>query len=305
MLAANRCCARLLDEKHLPGLYRVHEPPENESLLSISSWATSLGLPRWVPKRGADDLEELNIRPDAQRWMASILASGAIPAGLQGKIVRSMKKARYSPDCRGHFALGWLHYAHYTSPIRRYPDLWTHRVIKEHIKAGQVPGRWPATVRKLATHVSGREDAVVKAERSGNKCCSAWILRERLGDIFPATITGVEAMGVFVLLSEPWAEGMIHVRRMTDDFYEHDEDHMELRGKRSGRTYHLGDKIEVRLAQADPIQGWVDCEPVIQGEDGLPPPPVRRGSFQRQAQVRSNSERGVKKEQKPGRNGRR
>jgi ribonuclease R len=278
MLAANRSCARLLDEKGLPGLYRVHEPPELESLWAISTWALALGLPRWDPPRRDDGADETNVRPEAQRWLARILASGALPPGLQGKVVRSMKKARYSPDCRGHFALGWVHYAHYTSPIRRYPDLWTHRVIKEHLRIGEVPGRWPATVRRLSTHISAREDAVVKAERSGNKCCAAWILRERLGEEFSAQITGVEPIGLFVQLQDPWAEGMVHVRRMTDDFYMHDPERMELKGRSSGKVFHIGDRIRVRLAQADPIQGWVDFDPVPEDGGALPPAPSRPGA---------------------------
>lgn len=279
MLAANRCCARLLDDKSLPGLYRVHEPPEQESLFQISNWATTLDLPKWMPSRRAE-AEENNLRPRVQEWLGAILASGAIPTGLQGKIIRSMKKARYSPDCRGHFALGWLHYAHYTSPIRRYPDLWTHRVIKEHLKSTEVPARWTPSVRKLASHVSGREDSVVKAERSGNKCCAAWILRERLGEEFTATITGVEAVGMFVQIKSPWAEGMVHVRRMTDDFYEYNEERMELCGRRGGKVFRLGDVIQVRLAQADPVQGWVDFEPIFLDEQGLPIP-TRPGSSRR------------------------
>jgi ribonuclease R len=230
------------------------------------------------------------VRPQAQRWLAQILASGVLPPGLQGKVVRSMKKARYSPDCRGHFALGWVHYAHYTSPIRRYPDLWTHRVIKEHLKAGEVPGRWPATVRRLATHISGREDAVVKAERSGNKCCAAWILRERLGEEFSAQITGVEPIGLFVQLQDPWAEGMIHVRRMIDDFYQHDEERMELKGRSNGKVFRIGDRIRVRLAQADPIQGWVDFDPVFEDGTLLPPPSPRPGASRRGAPSRPERE---------------
>jgi len=302
MLAANRCCARLLDDKKLPGLYRVHEPPEQEALWTISAWAITLGLPRWNPSRRPEGVEEENnVRPQAQEWMAKILSSGNIPAGLQGKTVRSMKKARYSPDCRGHFALGWLHYAHYTSPIRRYPDLWTHRVIKEYLKNEQVPGHWPPMVRKIAAHISGREDSVVKSERSGIKSCAAWILRERLGEEFSAEITGVEAIGMFVLLKDPWAEGMIHVRRMTDDFYNHDEERMELKGRSNGKVYKIGDVIRVRLAQADPVQGWVDFEPVFEGQEGLPSAPVRPSSSARRSQVPGSH---VAPVGKPGRKGR-
>ena len=275
MLAANRCCAQLLDEKSLPGLYRVHEPPDNEALSVISDWASTLDLPRWSAARG-DRVDDTNLRPKAQEWLAKLLSSGILPPGLQGKAIRSMKKARYSPDCRGHFALGWLHYAHYTSPIRRYPDLWTHRVIKEHLKNGKVAARWGATVRKLATHVSTREDATVKAERSGNKCCAAWILKDRVGDVFEAEVTGVEPIGVFMLVKSPWAEGMMHVRRMTDDFYEYAEDRMELRGRRSGKVFRIGETVQVRLAQADPVQGWVDFEPDLPRDAAGNPLPAAR-----------------------------
>jgi len=194
-----------------------------------------------------------------------------------------------------------LHYAHYTSPIRRYPDLWTHRVIKEYLKNEQVPGHWAPMVRKIATHISAREDSVVKSERSGIKSCAAWILRERLGEEFSAEITGVEAIGMFVLLKDPWAEGMIHVRRMTDDFYNHDEERMELKGRSNGKVFKIGDVIRVRLAQADPVQGWVDFEPVFEGLDGLPPAPVRASSSARRSQVPGSH---VAPASKPGRKGR-
>ena len=291
MLAANRCCAKLLDEKNLPGLYRVHEPPELESIHVISDWASSLDLPRWSNARG-DKGDETNVRPMAQQWLAKLLSSGVLPPGLQGKIIRCMKKARYSPDCRGHFALGWLHYAHYTSPIRRYPDLWTHRVIKEHLRKGSIPAHWSAAVRKLGTHVSAREDATVKAERSGGKSCAAWILKDRVGDLFEAEVTGVEAMGVFLLVRSPWAEGMMHVRRMTDDFYEYLEERMELKGRRSGKSFKIGDKVTVRLAQADPVQGWVDFEPDFRDADGLPVP-ARPGATARAHDEGERTFRGV------------
>jgi ribonuclease R len=291
MLAANRCCARLLDEAMLPGLHRVHEPPEDESLSNISGWARLLGLPAWKPSRSAGDENPTNVRPLAQKWLADLLSDGKIPVPLQTKVVRSMKKARYSADCMGHFALGWTHYAHYTSPIRRYPDLWTHRVIKAHLRGQEIPARWAPNARRLATHVSGREDAVVKAERSGNKCCAAWILRERVGDLFEGRITGCEPIGVFVQLQNPWAEGMMHVKRMRDDFWEFDEQRSELVGKRSGRVLRVGDTVKVRLAQADPVQGWVDFEP---GDlpAPLPPPAPRPGATRDWAQDDRRSHHG-------------
>lgn len=260
MLAANRCCARVLDEAMLPGLHRVHEPPEEESLAKVSNWARQLGLPGWKPSKMLEE-NPTNVRPLAQKWLAELLADGKVPTQLQAKVVRSMKKARYSADCTGHFALGWTHYAHYTSPIRRYSDLWTHRVIKASLRGETLPASWGPNVRRLATHVSGREDAVVKTERSANKCCAAWILRERVGDVFEARVTGCEPIGVFVQIEHPWAEGMMHVKRMRDDFWEYDEDRSELHGKRTGKVLRVGDLIQARLVQADPVQGWVDFEP--------------------------------------------
>lgn len=262
MLAANRCCSRFLDEKMLPGLHRVHEPPEDESLANISNLARQIGLPAWKPSRMLEsESDPTNVRPLAQKWLAELLADGKVPVPLQTKVVRSMKKARYSADCTGHFALGWTHYAHYTSPIRRYSDLWTHRVIKACLRGVPLPANWAPNVRRLATHVSGREDTVVKAERSGNKCCAAWILRERVGDVFEARITGCEPIGVFVQIDHPWAEGMMHVKRMRDDFWEYDEERSELHGKRTGKVLRVGDTIQARLVQADPVKGWVDFEP--------------------------------------------
>ncbi|MCB9495426.1 MAG: RNB domain-containing ribonuclease [Fibrobacteria bacterium] len=301
MLAANRCCARLLDEAMLPGLHRVHEPPEDESLANVSSWARLLGLPAWKPSKSDSELPT-NVRPAAQQWLSELLSDGKIPVPLQTKVVRSMKKARYSADCMGHFALGWTHYAHYTSPIRRYADLWTHRVIKAHLRKEDVPARWAPNARRLATHVSGREDAVVKSERSANKCCAAWILRERVGDLFEARITGCEPIGVFVQVENPWAEGMMHVKRMRDDFWEFNEQRSELVGRRSGRVLRVGDKVTVRLAQADPVNGWVDFEPGDLPQE-MPNPAPRPGATRNWAQDDRPSRYGNRDGFRPGDHG--
>ncbi len=257
MLAANRCCAHMLDENGLSGLYRVHEPPEPETIAAIASWAASLGesLPRPPSLDGGNDL---NVRPELQSWLADLLKVEGLPLGLQAKIIRCMKKARYSTECLGHFALGWRHYSHYTSPIRRYADLWTHRVLKAFLRH-QAPGAtWDAASRRIASHISAREEAVMKTERAGVKSCIAWTLRNRAGDQFDAVITGVEPIGVFVQLKDPWAEGMIHVRNLQSDFFEHNADRMELVGMRTHRTLRMGDELRVTLLKADPLMGFID-----------------------------------------------
>jgi len=257
MLAANRCCAKELDENELSGMYRTHEPPEIETIAAIASWADTLGMNLPKPPKVSQDLAT-NLRPEIQAWLAELLKVEGLPIGLQTKIIRSMKKARYSTECMGHFALGWRHYSHFTSPIRRYADLWTHRMLKAHIRKFEPGVAWKSNSRRIATHISAREEVVMKTERSGTKSCIAWTLRNRSGDQFDAVITGVEPMGVFVQLKDPWAEGMVHVRNMHSDFYEHNPDRMELVGMRTRRVLRMGEPIRVTLLKADPVMGFVD-----------------------------------------------
>jgi ribonuclease R len=257
MLAANRCCARQVDERKLCGLYRVHEAPELETIASIASWADALGKDVSAPPRMAAEGFS-NVQPELQAWLADLLKTEGLPLGLQTKIIRCMKKARYSTECMGHFALGWRHYSHYTSPIRRYADLWTHRVLKANLHGTEPGVAWPTASRQIATHISAREEVVMKTERSTTRSCVAWTLRDRAGDQFEATVTGVEPMGVFVQVKDPYAEGMIHVRNMQCDFFEHNPDRMELVGMRTKRTLGMGDLLQVTLLKADPLAGFID-----------------------------------------------
>jgi len=266
MLAANRCCAKETDEKGLCGLYRVHEPPEAETVGAIASWAATLGED--MPRPPVETERILNVRPELQAWMAALLKIEGLPIGLQTKIIRSMKKARYSTECMGHFALGWRHYSHFTSPIRRYADLWTHRVLKAHLHHEEPGAAWEPVSRKVASHISAREEVIMKTERSSMKSCIAWTLRHRIGDQFDAVITGVEPMGVFVLLKDPWAEGMIHVRNLNSDFFEHNPDRMELVGLRTKRVLRMGDELRVTLLKADPLMGFIDFA-LAEDEDAL------------------------------------
>lgn len=267
MLAANRCCARLLDEQGLCGMYRVHEAPEPETIASIASWAEALGndIPR-PPLQESDSFS--NVQPQLQAWLADLLKIEGLPLGLQTKIIRCMKKARYSTQCMGHFALGWRHYSHYTSPIRRYADLWTHRVMKAHLHGEEAGVVWQTASRQIATHISGREDAVMKTERSTTRSCIAWTLRHRAGDQFDGVVTGVEPMGVFIQLKEPYAEGMLHVRNLHCDFFEHNADRMQLVGMRTKRVIGMGDALRVTLLKADPLAGFIDFA-LAEDEDAL------------------------------------
>jgi len=185
---------------------------------------------------------------------------GALPAAVQRKILQSMKKAQYSPEALGHFALGWLYYAHFTSPIRRYADLWTHRVIKAFVRGEKAGRHMKALAKDVAERISEREIAVMKAERKGLKTATAWVLRGHIGEEFIAEVSGLENFGIFVSITEPFGEGLIPIRNMRDDYYAKDENTGHLVGKRTRQRFELGDKLRVRLDRSDPFTSQVDFD---------------------------------------------
>ncbi len=263
MLLANRATARFLIKHKLPGLYRVHEQPDIEAVSEL--WTSQGQVHR--DKGMIDAFKDISqtggfLNPAIQQFFIRLLSQegGALPAAVQRKILQSMKKAQYSSEAHGHFALGWMDYAHFTSPIRRYADLWTHRVIKAFVRGEKVPKSMKAQAEDVAQRISEREIAVMKVERKGMKTATAWVLRNFIGEEFTGEISGLENFGIFVSLTEPFGEGLIPIRRLRDDFYSKDENTGFLVGKRTRKTFHLGDKIRVRLERSDPFTAQVDFE---------------------------------------------
>lgn len=263
MLLANQATALHLQRHKLPGLFRVHEQPDLEVVAEL--WASQIA--RTKGRDGRADLNSLRetkgyLNPDVLRFYIRLLdpGQGALPPSVQRRILQSMKKAQYDARPLGHFALGWLHYAHFTSPIRRYADLWTHRVMKLHLR-GENPSRALRTrAVAVAGQVSERELAVLKVERKSMKIATAWIFRNMVGREFTGEITGVEGFGVFLTVSNPYGEGLIPVARMRDDFYEIDPGTGHLVGRRFGRRFELGQRLKVRVARSDPFSGQVDFD---------------------------------------------
>jgi ribonuclease R len=263
MLLANRATARFLIKHKLPGLFRVHEQPDLDAVSEL--WATQGQLQR--DKGMIDAFKDLNetggfLNPAIQQFFIRLLSQegGALPAAVQRKILQSMKKAQYSADANGHFALGWMDYAHFTSPIRRYADLWTHRVIKSYVRGEKLPKSMKVLAEDIGQRISEREVAVMKVERKGLKTATSWVLRNYIGEEFIGEISGLENFGIFVSISDPFGEGLIPVRRLRDDFYEKDENTGQLVGKRTRKTFTLGDKIRVRLERSDPFSAQVDFD---------------------------------------------
>jgi ribonuclease R len=263
MLLANQATAMYLTRHKLPGLFRVHEQPDLDVVAEL--WAArgqahmdkgmSEVFEGMSPTRG-------NLNPAIQKFFIRLLGreGGALPPAVQRKVLQSMKKAQYSAEPLGHFALGWLHYAHFTSPIRRYADLWTHRVIKAHVRGQRAHKHLKALARDVAERISEREIAVMKVERRSFKTATAWVLREHVGREFVGEVSGLENFGIFVSIADPMGEGLIPIRCLRDDYYEKDEETGHLVGRRTRQRFELGDKVRVRLDRSDPFSAQVDFD---------------------------------------------
>ena len=262
MLLCNQAAARYLSENKLPGLYRVHEQPDIEVVEEL--WVTH-------QLEGGKEAQEIFgemrktkgfLNPTVQNFFVRLLdpRRGALPAAVQRKILRSMKKAQYNSEPLGHFALGWLHYSHFTSPIRRYSDLWIHRMMKMHLHKDPISRNIKMRAVSIASQVSDRELAVLKVERKSMRVASAWVFREWVGKEFTGEISGVENFGLFVSLTEPFGEGLIPVAKMRDDYYELDSLTGHLVGKRFHRRFELGQKVNIRVARSDPFSAQIDFD---------------------------------------------
>jgi ribonuclease R len=259
MIAANEAVgeelARRIDpDTGPPALYRVHPAPRPDDIEPLARLAVALGLdaPRLEPG-GSLEAGELArmLRSARQRGGAGV---------LEQLTLRAMSRAVYAPSCDGHFALAAPYYCHFTSPIRRYPDLVDHRRITELLGAAPAPARGAAveSPAELARRLSDRERVAEAAERALRRWKKVRYLEDRTGSEWQGTITGVESFGVFVMLGELGIDGLISVERLDDDFYEHDPDHLELVGRRHGRRLRLGDSVRVRVAAVDPARRRVD-----------------------------------------------
>jgi len=267
MLAANVCAADLLARHRHPALYRIHEGPTPERLENLRTLLKALGLSLGggdspQPKDFAALLERIRNRPDTQL--------------LQTVLLRTMQQAVYSPYNVGHFGLAYEAYAHFTSPIRRYPDLLVHRAIKAVLQ-GQVyepqllasvdvqdapRGRRPqvrATATRAALPVweklgllcSANERRADDASRDVEAWLKSWYMRERVGEVYSGTVSAVVPFGIFVVLDDLYVEGLVHVSDLGSEYFQFNETMHELRGERTGLRYRLADRVSVQVARVD------------------------------------------------------
>ena len=246
MLAANVSASDFLQRHEHPALYRVHEGPPPEKLEQLQEFLKEFGLhltggenPK--AKDFAKLLARIKDRPDAQL--------------LQTVMLRSLSQAVYSPDNVGHFGLAYEAYTHFTSPIRRYPDLLVHRAIKAALQGDTYsPGNWV----DLARHCSETERRADDASRDVINWLKCYYMQDRIGAEFPGTVSAVTEFGIFVALDEIYTEGLVHISELGADYFHFDPPRHQLLGERTGIRYRLGDRVRVRLVRVDMERSRID-----------------------------------------------
>jgi ribonuclease R len=266
MLLANKTVASVLLAKNIPVLYRVHPSPNPEKLASFINFAAnfghrvSFGLPP-QPKFIADFIAGLHGK-DEQEILNELL-------------IRSMQKAYYQPENIGHFGLAFASYLHFTSPIRRYPDLIVHRILRQVLRGENNPAKGAAlksSLTRTGKHCSEQEIVIMQAERETLAIKQAEFLSRQLGEVYDGVISGMLKFGFFARIVDVGAEGMVRLSTLEDDFYTADLEKFEVIGRRSHRSLRLGDKIKVQVVRVSLESGEIDLRLV---EDTRP---AKRGS---------------------------
>jgi ribonuclease R len=259
MLAANEAVAAELFSHGEPAMFRVHDAPKPERLGELRE--ILLGLDYEMP----EDLEGLH--PSVLQQVMTAFAGRDEEPFVAALVLRSMQRARYANEDLGHYALSERHYSHFTSPIRRYPDLVAHRKLRA-LRGRQESESPPGEVERLAAvaaHSSEMERRSERAERELRRWRLVRLLADRVGERFWGRVTGVEPFGLFVELEDYFVDGLIAVRDLDDDFYTYDPAAHRLEGRRSGRSFRLADRIEIRIKEVDVIRRMIDLVPADPG----------------------------------------
>src|SRR3954469_13928222 len=245
MLVANETVAQHLDENNVPTLYRIHEQPDPLKVDQFEEFVSTMGYSLGAPANA--------VKPRHFQRLVEKIQGKPEEKPIAFLMLRTMQKARYDPQNQGHFGLAASSYTHFTSPIRRYPDLVVHRTLRES-RQGMSQERIEELtddLPEMARHTSERERRANDAERELVQWKKVRFMADKVGDEFDGYITGVTAFGLFIELIEHFVEGMVHVSTMADDYYRFIERQHVLRGENTGRVYRLGDRVRVQVIKMD------------------------------------------------------
>ena len=254
MLAANETVAEAFYWQQVPFLYRTHETPEGDKIKALAAFIANFGY-------GIRGVSEEVHPKELQKLLARIAGTPEEPM-ISRMTLRSMKQAAYTTTCSGHFGLAAKYYCHFTSPIRRYPDLQIHRIIKEVLRGRMKEDRishYTELLPSVAEHCSKTERRADEAERDTVKMKKAEYMKQHIGEEYDAVISGITSFGIYAELPNT-VEGLIHVSRMYDDRYYYKEETYEMYGIDTGRVFRLGDTIRIRVVDADKAMKTVDFE---------------------------------------------
>ncbi|WP_413363474.1 ribonuclease R [Lysinibacillus sp. 3P01SB] len=255
MLAANETVAEHFHWMELPFLYRIHEDPKPEKLQRFFEFVTNFGL---VIKGTGN-----SVHPKAMQEIIKSIEGLPEEPVISTMLLRSLQQARYYPESLGHFGLSTDYYTHFTSPIRRYPDLIVHRLIRTYLINGDTSKetvvQWNAVMEEIADHTSERERRAVDAERDTDALKKAQFMSDKIGEEFIGMVSSITNFGIFVELPNT-VEGLVHISNMTDDYYRFEDRMMVMIGERTGRQFRIGDEVKVRVANVVIEESSVDFE---------------------------------------------
>lgn len=261
MLLANETVAEDYYWQELPFVYRTHEAPDEEKIRTLATFINNFGYSMHV---GANE-----VRPkEIQKLLAKVEGSPQ-EVMISRLALRSMKQAKYTPENSGHFGLAAAYYTHFTSPIRRYPDLQIHRIIKDNIRGRMQEEKivhYDKILPEVTKHASEMERRAEEAERETVKLKKVEYMQQHLGEIFEGVISSITKWGMYVELPNT-VEGLVHVANMRDDHYEYDENRYELIGAHTNKVYKLGQRIWIQVTGADRLLRTIDFEIAEEGEE--------------------------------------
>ncbi|MEO8299384.1 MAG: ribonuclease R [Burkholderiales bacterium] len=283
MLAANVCAAHFIETAKHPALFRVHEGPTPEKRVTLANYLRTVGI-----QAGLSD----DPKPSELQAIAQLSRDRPDAQQIHSMLLRSMQQAIYTPINSGHFGLAYEAYAHFTSPIRRYPDLLVHRVIKALLQGkrytlqlgeaataessrrrGKAGGATePSAWESAGNHCSANERRADEASRDVEAWLKCRFMREKLGEEYAGTVSSVTSFGLFVLLDELYVEGLVHITELGGEYYRFDEARQELRGERTGVRYTVGARVRVQVSRVDLDGRKIDFRMV---RDAAATPPTR------------------------------